>query len=386
MNRIFCTILFLACAASARAQGQPLLHTVPFHAGDSGYVIFRIPALWWMPKSPLLAFAEARAGGRRMAGDIDIALRRSLDNGQTWEPLQILANLEKDACGNPCVVRDESNGRLWLTFTRSRGQDTEEQIVAGTVPGTRVYVIHSDDQGATWSEPREISDTARQPNWGWYGTGPGLGLYLRKGQTEGRLLIPAYHTEGDVYRTHCIYSDDHGATWKLGGVAADHTSEPQIAELDTRTLLMNARTIAGHGDNRTLIVSTDRGETWKPAEGLAPLPENKCQGGFYRCFRSGSDGQYDWIFTHPINSGRVGVHGWISEDGGKTWPHAQALWSGPSAYTAMIRVEGGLVGMLMECGKKDVYEQIAFVKFSPEWLKARKAPAPVAPVAPAVAK
>ncbi|MBL9152445.1 MAG: exo-alpha-sialidase [Verrucomicrobiales bacterium] len=356
------------------AQGQPLLYTVPFRAGDGGYVIYRIPALWWMPKSPLLAFAEARASGRRMAGDIDIALRRSFDHGQTWEPMQIVVDLDKDACGNPCVVRDESTGRIWLAFTRSRGQDTEEQIVAGTVPGTRVYVIHSDDQGATWSDPREISETAREPDWGWYGTGPGLGLYLRRNQGDGRLLIPAYHSEGGIYRTHCLYSDDHGETWQRGAVAAEHSSEPQIAELDQRTLLMNARTIAGHGQTRTLAVSSDRGETWKPADGLAALPENECQGAFYRCFRSGSDGQYDWVFTHPASRGRVGVHGWISEDGGKTWPKAQLLWSGPSAYTAMIRTEGGLIGMLMECGSKDVYEQIVFVKFAPEWLKARKAP------------
>ena len=50
------------------------------------------------------------------------------------------------------------------------------------------------------------------------------------------------------------------------------------------------------------------------------------------------------------------------------------LWSGPSAYTSMVRVQGGLVGMLIECGAKDVYEQIAFVKFAPEWLKSRKPP------------
>lgn len=358
--------------------GQPLLYTVPFRAGEGGYVIYRIPAIWWMPKSPLLAFAEGRAGGRRMAGDIDIVLRRSFDNGQTWEPMQIVADLEKDACGNPCVVRDESSGRLWLAFTRSRGQDTEEQIVAGTVPGTRVYVTHSEDQGASWATPMEISESAREPDWGWYGTGPGLGLYLKKSATEGRLVIPGYHTQRGIYRTHCLFSDDHGNTWRRGSVAAEHSSEPQVAELDAKTLLMNARTIAGHGDRRTLLISSDRGETWTPAEGLAPLPENECQGGFYRCFRSGSVGEYDWIFTHPINRGRVGVHGWISGDGAKTWEGAQLLWSGPSAYTSMIRTEGGLVGLLMECGQKDVYEQIIFAKFAPEWLKARKPPEPAA--------
>jgi hypothetical protein len=50
------------------------------------------------------------------------------------------------------------------------------------------------------------------------------------------------------------------------------------------------------------------------------------------------------------------------------------LWSGPSAYTSMIRTQGGLIGMLIECGTKDVYEQIAFIKFAPEWLHGRKAP------------
>jgi sialidase-1 len=200
-------------------------------------------------------------------------------------------------------------------------------------------------------------------------------LFLRGGASRpDRILIPAYHTEGDLYRTHALFSDDHGETWQLGADAADHTSEPQVIELDGHTLLMNARTIAGHGTQRTLVVSKDRGNTWQAAEGMADLTENNCQGCIYKCFRNGSDGQYDWIFSHPISSVRTGVHAWISDDQGKSWPSAQMLWSGPSAYSSMVRVQGGLVGLLIECGTKDVYEQIAFVKFAPEWLKARKAP------------
>jgi sialidase-1 len=348
---------------------------VPFKAGDEGAKIYRIPAIWWMPKKPLLAFAERRMEQRRMFGDVDIVLRRSLDHGQTWQPQQVIANLERDTCGNPCVVQDASNGRLWLAFTRSRNQDTEEDIVAGTVPGTGVWITHSDDDGTTWAAPRDISAAARKANWGWYGTGPGQGLFLRGGASRpDRILIPAYHTEGDLYRTHALFSDDHGETWQLGADAADHTSEPQVIELDGHTLLMNARTIAGHGTQRTLVVSKDRGNTWQAAEGMADLTENNCQGCIYKCFRNGSDGQYDWIFSHPISSVRTGVHAWISDDQGKSWPSAQMLWSGPSAYSSMVRVQGGLVGLLIECGTKDVYEQIAFVKFAPEWLKARKAP------------
>ncbi len=359
--------------SKAAAQGQPLLYTVPYRAGDGGYRIFRIPALWYLPKKPLCAFAEGRIGGRRAAGDIDLCLRRSFDQGQTWEPLQVVADFGGDFCGNPCVVHDPTRDRLWLAFTRSRGADVEEDIVAGKAPATQVWIVSSDDDGATWSTPRDLGAAARREPWGWYGTGPGLGLFLGNAQ-RGRLVIPAYHTEAGVYRTHCLLSDDHGETWRLGSDAADDTSEPQVVELADRTLLMNARTIAGRGERRTLRLSRDRGETWEPAADRQALVDAHCQGCIYRCFRSGSNGQFDLIYAQPSTRGRVGVQAWISEDDGRTWPTAQPLWSGPSAYTSMVRLQSGLVGLLLECGTKDPYEQIAFVKFAPEWLKARRAP------------
>lgn len=376
MKRFLLLLLLFSPAHFSRGQGQALLYTVPFKAGENGGRIYRIPALWWMPKKPLLAFAERRVEQRQMHGDIDIVLRRSLDHGQTWEPMRIVADLGKDACGNPCVVQDASNGRLWLAFTRSRHQDVEKDIVAGTVPATQVWITHSDDDGATWAEPRDISAGGRKPGWGWYGTGPGQGLFLRGGASRpDRLFIPSYHTEAGEYRAHVLFSDDHGQTWQTGEDVADHTSEPQAIEMSPGTILINARTIAGHGNARTLAVSKDRGATWQAAEGMAPLPENGCQGCLYRCFRNGSDGQYDWIFSEPVTTGRNGVHAWISDDQGKSWPRAQMIWSGPSAYTSMTRTQGGLVGMLIECGEKDVYQQIAYIKFAPEWLRGRPAPA-----------
>jgi sialidase-1 len=366
-------VTLLLTANPALPAEQSLLYTVPFKAGDAGARIYRIPAIWWLPKKPLLAFAERRMENRQMHGNIDIVLRRSLDNGQTWLTQQTVADLAKDACGNPCIVQDASNGKLWLAFTRSRQQDLEKDIAACTVPGTQVWITSSEDDGATWSTPQEISATCRKPHWGWYGTGPGQGLYLRGGNSRpDRILIPAYHTENGNYITHCIYSDDHGQSWNLGQDAALHTSEPQVIEMDPHTLLMNARSVGG--PERGLHLSTDRGVSWKPAPDMVSIPDSKCQGYLYRCFRNGSHGRYDWIFTQPAATNRTSVHAWISDDRGKSWPSAQSLWSGPSAYTAMTRVQGGLVGLLVECGEKDVHEQIAFLKFAPEWLRVRKAP------------
>lgn len=367
------TFLAIDRPRSAIAEGQPLLYTVPFKAGDSGYLIFRIPAIWTAPGKPLLAFAEGRVTKRRAAGNIDLVLRRSLDGGQTWQPLQIVADLADDFCGNPCIVQDATTGRLWLALTRSPGAATEEEIVAGTAAGTQVWVRHSDDDGATWSNPRNISAQGRKATWGWYGTGPGLGLFLGNAQ-QGRLLIPAYHTEGGSYRTHCLYSDDHGETWQIGNIAADNTSEPQVVVMSDGSLLMNARTIAGKGELRTLVMSTDWGQTWKPAKDVTALTENHCQGCLYRCPRTGSKDRFDLIFTQPSLRKRAEVYAWLSDDDGRNWPFAQPLWRGPSAYTSMIRSQEGLVCLLLECGEQDPYAQIAFMKFSPEWLRGRLAP------------
>lgn len=375
LSPIVVLLSLLVAGASTRqtfAQSQPLLYTVPFKAGDNGYLIFRIPAIWTAPNKPLLAFAEGRVTKRRASGNIDLVLRRSLDGGQTWQPLQIVADLADDFCGNPCIVQDSTTGRLWLAFTRSPGAATEEEIVAGTAAATQVWITHSDDDGATWAKPREIA-TGRKATWGWYGTGPGLGLFLGNAQ-QNRLLIPAYHTDGGVYRTHCIYSDDHGETWQLGDIAADNTSEPQVVVMSDGLLLMNARTIAGKGELRTLVKSADWGQTWQPAKDVTALTENHCQGCLYRCFRSGSKDQFDLIFTQPSLRKRAGVFAWLSEDGGKTWPFAQPIWRGASAYTAMIRNQDGLVCLLLECGEQDPYAQIAFIKISPEWLRGRQAP------------
>ena len=374
------TLIILAAVISAPAQTrpqpvlqQPLLYNVPFKAGE-GYARYRIPALFVTAKRTLLAFCEGRHKAGQLTGDIDIVLRRSFDNGQTWEAQQIVADIGADTCGNPCIVQDAAAGTLWLGFTKSRGEDHEADIVAGTQPGTTVWMTQSADDGVTWAAPVEISATARKAGWGWYGTGPGIGLSLR----SGRLIMPSYHTEGGVYRSHMLYSDDHGTTWQIGADVADHTSECQIIEADPRTLLVNARTI--DGPQRTQRISTDRGLTWREDAALAALPENNCEGCLYACFRNGSSGQFDWLFAHPLRTSRAEAHVWISDDHGKSWPHAQRIWSGPSAYTSMMRMpQGGQVGVLLECGTKTIYDQIAFVKFSPEWLKAGQAPESASP-------
>ena len=52
----------------------------------------------------------------------------------------------------------------------------------------------SDDDGASWSEPVEITESAKDPFYTYVGTGPGHGIRLQ----SGRLLFPSWIDEGRI--------------------------------------------------------------------------------------------------------------------------------------------------------------------------------------------
>lgn len=89
-------------------------------------------------------------------------------------------------CGNPCPVVDAPGGRVWLPFCKNLADGPESMIIEGKAPRT-VWITHSDDDGETWSEPREITAQVKAPEWTWYATGPCHGIQVG----SGRLVVPA---------------------------------------------------------------------------------------------------------------------------------------------------------------------------------------------------
>ena len=59
-----------------------------------------------------------------------------------------------------------------------------------TLENDRIFVIYSDDHGATWSERREITAGNKRDAWGWYATGPVHSIQIQRGPQKGRLVIP----------------------------------------------------------------------------------------------------------------------------------------------------------------------------------------------------
>jgi sialidase-1 len=237
-----------------------------------------------------------------------------------------------------------------------------------------VLVTSSEDGGKTWSSPREITQNVKLDGWGWYATGPGVGIQLTRGKYRGRMVIPCDHREKkdgeSVQISHVFYSDDHGGSWKLGGSVADHTDECQVVELDDGRLMINMRNYWARsggkpdlGGMRAVAISDDGGQSWGELRFDSTLVEPICQASFIKhsddTFRKAP-----FLFSNPASSKerhRMTVR--LSRDEGQSWPVARRLHDGPAAYSCLTVLSDRSVGCLFEAGDESPYERIKFARF-----------------------
>ncbi len=339
--------------------------TAVFQSGEGGYDTYRIPAIVRTNADTLLAFCEGRKASRSDTGNIDLLLKRSEDGGNTWSDAQVIWDDAGNTCGNPAPVVDRSTGTVWLLMTWNRGDDHERDIIAQKSKDTRrVYVSSSSDDGRTWADAKEITASTKLPDWTWYATGPGNGIQLEYGEHAGRLLIPCDHIEAETkhYYSHVIYSDDHGATWQLGGRTPTHqVNECVAAELRDGRVVLNMRNYDRSRKHRQVAYSADGGATWDGQRFDETLIEPICQAGMIRL-----PGERDVIlFSNPASQDkreRMTVR--RSEDGGETWDASRVLHEGPAAYSCLVALEDGEAGCLYEAGEENPYESIRFVRFT----------------------
>jgi sialidase-1 len=376
---IFTWLMMPLCCVVTAAQPQRGLElTNVFVSGTDGYHTHRIPALLVTPKGDLLAFCEGRKNSRSDTGDIDLLVKRSVDEGRTWSPAQIVWDDGPNTCGNPCPVVDRATGAIWLPLTWNLGEDKESEIIRNTSKDTRrVFVTHSDDDGRTWAKPEEITAQTKRPDWGWYATGPGVGIQLERGPAKGRLLIPCDYSSrtpdgATDYGSHVIYSDDHGRTWRLGGIIRPAVNECQVVELSDGTLLNNMRNSDRSQTTRAVATSTDGGMTWSTVRHDPALVEPICQASLLRY--PTPQGPSRLLFSNPAHAEpgqRRDMTLRMSADEGTTWPLRRVLWPGPAAYSCLAVLPDGAVACLFEAGDQHAYERIVLARFSADWLTGR---------------
>jgi len=379
-KRIRTVVVILIALWCTDAMAEPLMQQPLFVQGIGGYNNYRIPALLTTRDGTLLAFCEGREGGD--SSDIDLLLRRSEDGGRTWSRKQVVWDQGTNVCGNPCPVQDRDTGVIWLLLTWNDSSDSGKDLHSGTAKDTRrVYVCSSKDDGRTWSKPVEITGTTKKQDWWWYATGPGVGIQLEQGFHKGRLLIPCDHTSSaDGHASHVIYSDDHGATWQLGGSVTGGCNECQVVERADGTLMLNARMQKNGQGNRGVATSKDGGETWSEFRLDPTLIEPVCQASFLRYTLASTQGINRLLFSNPATKkeGRFKMTVRLSYDEGKTWPVARQLHAGPSAYSCLTVLPGGDIGCLYEGGETK-YGEIVFARLPLEWLESGSAPSETVP-------
>jgi len=333
-----------------------------FTSGQDGYHTYRIPAVVRTGRGTLLAFCEGRRHGRGDAGDIDLLVKRSRDGGRTWSAAITVADFGADTIGNPAPVLDRRTGIVWLLLTRNPGDVPERNIAPGISGPTRtVWVTSSSDDGQSWTPPADITASVKPVEWSWYATGPVNGIQLR----SGRLVIPCDHKRADAFYSHVIYSDDRGKTWRLGGSAGPGGNESTMVELADGALMLNMRSY--RGSNRRLVsISRDAGLTWSAPVADEALVEPVCQGSL---IRYGKPGKRLLLFANPASTRRVNMTVRLSRDDGKTWDIGHSLHSGPAAYSNLIDLGRGWVGLLFERGENGPYERITFARIPFKWLE-----------------
>ncbi|MFG2223114.1 exo-alpha-sialidase [Streptomyces sp. NPDC048644] len=380
---------------------------------EEGYACFRIPAVVESTRGTLLAFAEGRVHDCGDAGDIDLVLKRSADGGRTWGPLQVVNEGGGDTHGNPMPVVDRRTGRIVLAETYNTGR-TDGLNCA--IPCDRTpHLQYSDDDGATWSAPRDLTPAIRPPQWNsWYTTGPVHGIQLTRGRHAGRLIVGVNaesYADGRVTANHAalVHSDDGGDTWRVGAVDSwpiaavtaprvpstndgspqwagtfrQKPSEMALLERSDGSVYVNGReqdgTDLGH---RTVAVSQDGGDSFStPFRALPDLYTPMVQASALRLPPSHTTGGHGrTLLAAPADPERRRTMTIRSSwDEGRTWEGADrgarvtTDWSG---YSDLVAISPDVTGLFYEGGAADARDELRFARFTQQWLGPRRAPDP----------
>lgn len=372
--------LFLFVAFMLKAQ-----ETLVFEGGKEGHAIYRIPAIISLPNGELMAFAEGRVHGTDDFGDINLVIKRSLDQGQTWSPLQMLVDYDSLQAGNPAPVVDlhdpkHPQGVVYLFFNTGNNHEYEVRLNQGV---REVWMMKSFDLGNTWEDPVNITLQTHRPNnpqfnpnynfkedWRHYANTPGHAFQFQEGKFKGRIFVAANHSVGppkdnfEEYQAHGFFTDDHGKSFQLSeSISFPGSNESIAAELSDNKMIMSIRNQRGDIRNRILAYSSDGGTTWDTAYFEESLPDPVCQASILPIgMRNGKTVLAHSNASDPNHRNNLTIK--ISYDEGKTWLKSilvdrtddpkKSSWT---AYSDLVNIDQNTVGILYE---RDNYSQIVF--------------------------
>lgn len=323
---------------------------------------FRIPGLTTTHKGTLVGCFDARYGHEGdLCADIDVAVVRSTDGGQTWTTPEVAMDAGpggNNGCGDPCILQD-NEGRIWLQSLAAHFGGGAVLGVSKAGQGADVtgqwIMTYSEDEGKTWTK-EFINPTTevKKDEWTCILAGPGRGIVTRRGVIVFPAQIWWNNPPKGTHRcrsTIC-YSKDGGETWAFGEGIPHSTSECQVVELKDGSIMINARNEARSG-KRVVYVTKDLGKTWEPHEtNLNTLEESTCQASIL----SAKMKKYNRIllFSNPKTTwGRHTMTIRVSRDDGKTWSDGYEYDRRPClGYSCLTQIDDENIGVFYEVAHK----------------------------------
>ena len=367
-----------------------------FAANSNGYASYRIPGLIITRRGTLLAYAEARRTGKGDWDAIDIVLKRSTDGGRTWTEQRQIAAIA-GASRNPAAARESSVNKDGLTYNNPvaiADRRTGAVHFLFCLEYARCFYLRSDDDGATFAPPVEITNTFAQfrkdYDWKVIATGPTHGIQLR----SGRLIVPVWLSTSTGKSAHhpsnnaVIYSDDHGKTWNAGDFAGRNSSELNdpseavLVELADGRVMFNSRS-ESTANRRAISYSKNGATDWTKPIFHDELLEPICAASIVRL--SAAPQRNRLLFANPHNLTRAdgdtapgksrdrkNLSVKLSYDEGITWPINKPIVPDWSGYSDLAVGANGTIYCLYEAVTpgKNLFRNttLTLARFNLEWL------------------
>ncbi|MCR8967841.1 sialidase domain-containing protein [Streptococcus zalophi] len=293
------------------------------------------------------------------------------ENGKVYSPTnvetQYSVKLESDQAAKASIGDIYQNNELIgnIFFT------TNKTSPFRAAKASYLWMQYSEDDGLTWSNPKDITPMVTNDQMKFHGVGPGAGIVLKHGDHKGRIIVPTYSTNYAApnhltsQSSRVIYSDDHGVTWQMGGSpnddrtlsngttihsltmsqSAEQLTESTVVELDSGALKLFMRNPSGRVKVAT---STDSGQTWHDLKAIPEVVDVYVQ--LSAVHTHHNDKEYI-ILSNANGPARANGYLRVAEvlpNGELNWVNHKILQKGDYAYNSLTKMGENSYGILFE--------------------------------------
>lgn len=327
--------------------------------------IYRIAGIVETTKGTLVAVSDSRKTsesdvGFSGAANIDVVVKRSTDGGKIWgQAVKIppIAQKKEDSHGDPLIFSCKDGTLVVLC---AAGNAWAQKY--GTQNDSKIKMSKSIDDGQNWSQWTEIQkviydNTAVKGKdfiKGFAASGRGY-TDPDTGALYAAVLVGNYgHSKKG---TVVIKSVDNGTTWTVIGVLEDNgNDEPKvvtrIAEgTHTGKLLLSVRPTT-KGQRKFFLLDENQGEASSISAyteaGTFNDPTIDAEGMRYTLKKDGHAKNRILHVYLDNNATRKNLSLVMSEDEGKTWINNKVIQPDLAAYSSIMVLGDGTIGILAE--------------------------------------